>query len=76
MAKRGRKPLPYNPVSWRSITNEVHELEAENGQFIGACRVVGERRGIDWQVVRLRCLDAKKHAESVRRAARRWRGER
>jgi hypothetical protein len=90
-----RKHLPYDPVSWRAIANDVHAEEMRLGMeylrahehaksgprvFGLACQIVGERRGIDGrvidkQVVRLRCLDAEKHAKAVRRAARRWRGE-
>ena len=78
-----RKHLPHDPVFWRAIANEVRAEEVLLGMttiraglspprvFIVACQVVGERRKLKTLVVRLRCLDAEKHARAVRRMAQR-----
>lgn len=72
MAKRGRKPLPYDPPSWRPIYQEVWDLNVRDGwQFIAACREVGRRRSMDWQVVRKRVLRMQEHGEAVKRIGER-----
>jgi hypothetical protein len=72
MTKRGRKPLPRFSASWRPIYRDVWNLVADGMKFIEACREIGRRRGMDWQVVRKRFLKVEEHGVSVRRMVERF----
>ncbi|GEP59460.1 hypothetical protein [Reyranella soli] len=67
MAKRGRKPLPHDPPSWRPIYQEVWDLIASGTKATAAWREVGQRHNMDWQVVRKRFLRMEEHGLRVRR---------
>ena len=68
MAKRGRKVRTFEPAKLRPIYREVYALVADDGmKFTEACREVGKRRDMDWQVVRKRFISYEEHALSVGR---------